>query len=187
MKRRILALTLAAALALLCAACTPAGETPEDTAPAVTLPSGACTGFGGLEWGDSYETLFPGDEIPEAARRDYQLDGWPCTAVYAFDGDGLLWSGQYEFRPDRADIPAVLRAALAAMTEAYGEPQPAYTTTDDWETVPAPTVEDVEAGTADFCLYIWGGLDDGRVSHVNASLQLQDGVVYLAMYQSPAK
>ena len=36
MKRRILALTLAAALALICAACTPAGETPEDTAPAET-------------------------------------------------------------------------------------------------------------------------------------------------------
>ena len=67
MKRRILALTLAAALALICAACTPAGETPENTAPAETgntAPadhdfSGAVldeytetlTGFGGLPWG----------------------------------------------------------------------------------------------------------------------------------------
>lgn len=67
MKRRILALTLAAALALICAACTPAGETPEDTTPAETgntAPteydfSGAVldeytetlTGFGGLPYG----------------------------------------------------------------------------------------------------------------------------------------
>ena len=67
MKRRILALTLAAALALICAACTPAGETPEDTTPAETGNTAPAdhdfsgvvldeytetlTGFGGLPWG----------------------------------------------------------------------------------------------------------------------------------------
>ena len=187
MRRRFLALAVAAALTLLCAACTPSGQAPVSTAPAVTLGEGSCGSFGGLAWGASYQELFPGEEVPSPAQREFQLDGWPCVANYEFDEDGLLWLGQYEFRPSQADVPAVLRAALEAMTEAYGEPQPAYTTTDDWETVPAPTVEDVEAGTADFCLYIWDGLDDGGVSHVNASLQLQGGVVYLGMYQSPVR
>lgn len=159
---------------------------PADT-QTVTLTPGACTGFGGLAWGDSYEDLFPGDEVPEDARRDYQLDSWPCTAVYTFDENGLLWAGQYEFRPSQADIPAVLRAALAAMTEAYGEPPTPYTLAEPGELVLAPTVDDVEAGVADFCIYTWGGLDDGEGGRVNAVVQLQRGVVYLGMYRPPVQ
>ena len=158
---------------------------PADT-QTVTLTSGACTGFGGLAWGDSYEDLFPGDEVPEDARRDCQLDGWPCAAVYSFDESGLLWWGQYEFRPSQADVPAVLRAALAAMTEAYGEPLAMYTPVDGQQ-VPAPTVDDVEAGAADFCIYTWGGLDNGQGGRANTVLQLQDGVVYLALYCPPGQ
>ena len=80
MKRKLLALTLAAALLALCAACTPTGQTPEDSAPegaALESPApediapertapveydfngavldeytGSLTGFEGLPWGE---------------------------------------------------------------------------------------------------------------------------------------
>ena len=164
------------------------GRTEESSAEGgvpVELTSEACPGFGGLNWGASGGELFPGGTVPEPATKEFQLNGWPCTAYYSFDEDGRLWSGYYLFQQESADDTIrVYREVVQAMTGAYGAPDELYTRGSNGRQIPAPTIEDVEAGRSEACLDGWGGLDDGGGGRVNAGVQLQNNQIYLWFYLS---
>lgn len=158
MKRRWVAMMLVAAL-LLClgTACTPEQAAEETTR--FQLEEEFCSGLGGLEWGESYQSLFPGEEAPNPGVLEGELVGYPCQLKLSFNENGVLFSGYYEFNEDGAgDGTAIYQAVREELVRCYGQPMTPTEPATQWE----QGVEAVLAGEVKNCVEGWPPLENGE-------------------------
>ncbi len=176
MKRRLLALALAAALLALCAACAPE-QTAEKT-DGFQL-EGVCSGLGGLEWGESYERIFPGEKAPDPGVVEGELAGYPCQLKLSFNGDGALFFGCYEFDQDSdGDGKTIFQTVREELVGSYGEPITSAGQTAQWE----KGVDAVLAGEVVNYVDAWPPMEDEGGGQVLVSLCFtQPGTVTLGI------